>query len=93
MSEQIARVMNPLPPLQARKRPWLAFMLGFLFSGIALGIYFRSWVDLIVPTVLWLALIATPGDTGFWAAAVVGGLWGLLRAINVNERLSAGGTS
>ena len=92
MLGQIAQIMNPLPPLRDRKRPWLAFVLGFLFSGLALGIYFRSWVDLIVLTVTWLALIATPGDAGFWAGAVIGGLWGLLRAINANERLSAGRT-
>ena len=90
--EQIAQIMNLLPPLRARKSPWLAFALGFLFSEIALGIYFRSWVDLIVPTVLWLALAATRGDAGFWAGTVIGGLWGLLRAINANERLSAGMT-
>ena len=90
--EQIAHIMNPLPPLWARKRPWLAFVLGFLLGGVALGIYFRSWVDLIVPTVIWLGLIATPGDAGFWAGAVIGGLWGILRAINANERLSATGT-
>ena len=88
MLEQIARIMNPLRPLRARKTPWLAFVLGFLLSGIALGIYFRSWVDL-VPTIIWLVLIATPGDAGFWAGAVIGGLWGLLRAVNSNERLEA----
>ena len=92
MVEQIAQVMNPLPPLRARKRPWLAFVLGFLFSGIALGIYFRSWIDLVLPTVIWLALIVTPSDAGFWAGAVLGGLWGLLRAMNSNERLGAGRT-
>ena len=90
MLEQIARIMNPLRPLRARKTPWLAFVLGFLFSGIALGIYFRSWVDLVVPTIIWLVLIATPGDAGFWDGAVIGGLWGLLRAVNSNERLGAG---
>jgi hypothetical protein len=37
MLEQIAQIMNPLPPLQTRKSLWLAFVLGFLFSGIALG--------------------------------------------------------
>jgi len=61
-------------------------------GGIALGIYFRNWFDLVVPTVIWLALIATPGDTGFWAGAVIGGLRGLLGAINTNQRLSAGRT-
>jgi hypothetical protein len=92
MLEQVARVMNPLPLARTRKKAWLAFVLGFLLSGLALGIYFRNWVDLVVPTVIWLALIATPGDTGFWAGAVIGGLWGLLRAINTNERLSASRT-
>jgi hypothetical protein len=78
--------------MRTRKSLWLAFVLGFLFSGIALGVYFRSWVALIVPTVIWLVLIATPGDAGFWAGAVMGGLWGLLRAVNANERLSEGRT-
>ena len=90
MIEQIAQTMNPLPPARTRKRPWVAFVLGFLFSGIALGIYFRSWIDLIVPTVAWLVLIATPGDAGFWIGALIGGFWGLLRAINSNERLAMG---
>ena len=89
MLEQIAQVMNPLPPVRSSKNPWLAFVLGFLLSGIALGIYFRSWVDLIVPTAIWLVLIATPGDAGFWIGAVIGGVWGLLRAVNSNERLTA----
>ena len=89
--ERIARIMDSLPSLAGRKKPWLAFVLGFLLSGIALGIYFRSWVDLIVPTAIWLVLISTPGDAGFWVGAVIGGLWGLLRAVNSNERLTAPG--
>jgi hypothetical protein len=84
--------MNPLPPVQSRKNPWLAFVLGFLFSGVALGIYFRSWIDFIVPTVIWLVLIVTPGDAGFWIGAFIGGVWGLLRVVNSNERLGAART-
>ena len=90
MVERIARIMDSLPSLADRKKPWLAFVLGFLLSGIALGIYFRSWVDFIVPTAIWLVLISTPGDAGFWVGAVIGGLWGLLRAVNSNERLAMG---
>jgi hypothetical protein len=73
MVERIARIMDSLPSLADRKNPWLAFVLGFLLSGIAFGIYFRSWVDLIVPTAIWLMLIATSGDAGFWVGAVIGG--------------------
>ena len=96
MLEQVARVMDPLAPLRTKKRPWLAFILGFLLSGIALGIYFRSWVDLVIPTAIWAIGIAVDslfpsvlGDAGFWGGAIVGGLWGLLRAINSNERLGS----
>jgi hypothetical protein len=89
MLEQIARVMNSLPPVQSRKNLWLALVLGFFFSGVGLGLYFRSWVDFIVPTAIWVVLIVTPGDAGFWIGAVIGGLWGLLRAVNSNERLGA----
>lgn len=74
MLEQIARVTNPLPPVQCRKNPWLAFVLGFLFSGVALGIYFRSWIVFIVPTVIWLVLIVTPEDAGFWIGEFIGGV-------------------
>jgi hypothetical protein len=81
--------MNPLPTLTSRKNPWLVLVLGFLLSGVALGIYFRSWIDLIIPTVIWVVLILTPGDAGFWIGAVIGGVWGLLRVINSNERLGA----
>jgi hypothetical protein len=28
MLEQIARVMNPLPPVRGSKNPWLPFVLG-----------------------------------------------------------------
>jgi len=77
----------------------LALILGFLFSGIGLWVYFRfrSLVDLIVPTVIWVigigldnALPSIFGDILFWVGAVIGGLWGLLRAVNSNERLGAG---
>jgi hypothetical protein len=48
----------------------------------------QLWIDLIVPTVIWVVLIVTPGDAGFWIGAVIGGVWGLLRAVNSNERLT-----
>jgi hypothetical protein len=87
--QHLAQVMNPLPPLRARKHPWLAFVLGLLLSGIGLGVYFRSWIDLIIPTVILVALANLVGGYGFLLAAVIGGVWGLLRVVNSNERSAA----
>ena len=41
MLKLIAQIMNPLPPLGFKKRPWLEFVLGYLFSEIALDLYFK----------------------------------------------------
>jgi hypothetical protein len=89
--EQVTRISNPFPPLKTQKSPRLAFVLGFLFNGIGLGIYFRSWVDLIVPTIasiVWLMLIAALHHSELWIGVLaIGGLWGLLRTVSSNERL------
>jgi hypothetical protein len=86
----MVRVMNPLPALRARKNPWLALVLGFLFSGIALGIYFRSWIDPIVPTVIWLVLIVNPGDAGFWIGTVIRRALGLAESGEFQRETGSG---
>ena len=85
--EQITQKIAPLPPLRTKKSPSLAFVLGFLFSGVGLGIYFRSRVDLIVPSIVWIISIATLEGQGLLVGAVIGGLWGLLRTVSSNKRM------
>ena len=58
---------------------------------------FRSLADLIVPTTIWAigigldnALPSVLGDALFWGGAIIGGVWGLLRVVNSNERLRTG---
>jgi hypothetical protein len=80
MTTQAMRLIETLPPPAPGRSPWKAYLIGFLFSGVGLGLYFRSWVDFIVPTSVWLALLALPGDAGLWLGALLGGTWGLLRA-------------
>jgi hypothetical protein len=82
MLGQAERLVQALPPVPAGRSPWKAYVIGFLFSGLGLGLYLRSWVDLVVPTAVWLLLIALPGVTGFWLGAFLGGTWGLLRVSN-----------
>jgi hypothetical protein len=92
--EQGTQTIDPFPPLRTKKSPRLAFVLGFLFNGVGLGIYFRSWVDLIVPIIAssaWLMLIGALHYSGRWIGVLlIGGLWGLLRTVSSNKRLGAG---
>lgn len=85
--EQIAKFMDALPVLHAKKNASLACILGIVFGGIGLGIYFRSVVDFIIP--IGFAILATLifGNPGFWGGVVIAGLWGVLRAVNSNARL------
>jgi hypothetical protein len=88
--EQVTQTIDPFPPLRTKKSPRLAFVLGFLFNGVGLGIYFRSWVDLIVPSIasiVWLMLTVALHHSGLWIGVLaIGGLWGLLRTVSSNER-------
>jgi hypothetical protein len=86
--EQInLKTIDSFPPLRTKVNPSLAFVLGFLFSGVGLGIYFRSRVDLIVPSIVWVILIAALEGQGLLVGTVIGGLWGLLRTVSSNKRL------
>src|SRR5215208_3841533 len=88
--EHVIQTIDPFPPLRTKKSPRLAFVLGFLFNGVGLGIYFRSWVDLIVPSIasiVWLMLTVALHHSGLWIGVLaIGGLWGLLRTVSSNER-------
>jgi len=90
--------MHPpfLPVLGRRKRLGLAAVIGFLTGGIGLALYFRSIRDLFpVEVAVGLALVSSivagvnPLYIEVTVAAVVGGLYGFLRAQSSNRRLAA----
>lgn len=85
--ESLAKFMDALPPLHARKNPGLACLLGLLLGGLGLGIYFRSIVDFVIPIGFTILAILLVGDPGFWGGVVIAALWGFFRAVNSNERL------
>lgn len=41
----IHALLADLPPIREKKNPLVAGVLGFLFGGIGLGLYFGSWKD------------------------------------------------
>ena len=90
--ESLAKFMDALPVLHAKKNPSLACVLGLVLGGIGLGIYLRSVVDFVIP--IGLAILATVllGNVGFWGGVVIAGLWGFFRTVNSNERIDRANT-
>ena len=92
MPEFIARLLDIMPPLKNPKNPGKASVIGFLTGGIGLGVYFRSFLDVVVPVVLYLVLTVTSAQVlslGWIAGAAVAGYYGYVRAAHSNARLAA----
>jgi hypothetical protein len=45
----LKQVLSALPPLRRRKNPSLALVIGLVAGGLGLSIYFRSFIDLVLP--------------------------------------------
>ena len=81
------KIWSILPTLR-RTNEQLACAIGFLFGGIGLAIYFRSFVDLIAPIAIAIVAIAIIGPAGGWlAGAVIAAIYGFSRAQDSNRRL------
>jgi hypothetical protein len=84
-----------LPAPSSRTTPWLAALLGFLFSGFGIALYFRKPVDVVAGIVFLLPLGAAssgPAEDStiawwYWIFAGVTALYGLVRAESANRRL------
>jgi len=82
-----------LRPLRRRVRPWLATVIGYVFGGIGLALYFRTWTDVIAAVALVLVgfvlgavvYITTGVALSFWAAAALPALYGYVRASASNR--------
>jgi hypothetical protein len=89
------KILDQLPVLKKRKEPTVALVIGLLFGGLGLGIYFRSIVDFVAPIATFFALTfvsygAQIQNLGLIGGALVAAVYGYFRAQNSNERLSAG---
>jgi hypothetical protein len=84
-----------LPPPRKQRSPAAAAIVGFLFGGIGLGLYFRSVVDFVIPVLFSLASVAVSlavgdatisGKPGFLVGALIAARWGYCRAHHKNAR-------
>jgi hypothetical protein len=92
-------VQKYLPPLRKPKSPGLAAIVGVLFGGVGLAIYFRSLRDLLPLEVVGALVIVGSTIAGTQPldvlsvvglpAAIFGGSYGYWRADSSNRRLMA----
>jgi hypothetical protein len=92
MFELLVKGLGKLPVLKRDRSPNVAAAVGFLLGGVGLGIYFRSFIDFLVPLAIVIGLAATSSviaglaSLGWLAGAVIAGLYGYFRAQQSNER-------
>jgi hypothetical protein len=74
-----------LPPPRKQRSPAVAVIVGFLFGGIGLALYFRTVVDFVIPVLFSLASVAVGAainsrELGVVAGAFIAARWGYYRA-------------
>lgn len=78
-----------VPPLSRRRNPTVALIVGFLFGGVGLAIYFRSLLDGILAVTVFVVSTSQFAASGSLATCAIIGIWGYLRAHSSNARLDA----
>jgi len=87
MSEAM-EIMGKFPPVKG-KNAGIACVIGFLFGGIGLAIYFRNIIDLVFPVVVLIIFSASLGaDIGIWGGALFAAVYGYLR-VTTSEPVAA----
>lgn len=74
-----------LSPPRKQRNPAVAAIVGFLFGGVGLALYFRTVVDLVIPVLFSLASVAVGAamnsrELGVVAGAFIASRWGYHRA-------------
>ena len=94
--EALNRLLNGLPTLSKHKNANWACAIGFFTGGIGLAIYFRSFIDLMIPIALAIVttlviykLIGAGVGIGTIGGATISALYGYFRVLNSNNRLEA----
>lgn len=80
-------LFNRLPTLKKHKSENVAAILGFLFGGIGLAIYFWSIIDLLFPVVVVIVLSIALKGGGWLIGAIFASFYGWFRARSSNESI------
>lgn len=78
--ELIDFVFKKLPSVR-NKDANLAAIIGFLFGGVGLSIYFRSIMELFLPLFISIVAMSFVGETGWLSGALFASIWGYFRVV------------
>lgn len=79
MFDDVEKMMMRLPPVRGKSAA-VACLVGFMFGGIGLAVYFRNVVDVFFPIAVAIAASLVIGlDVGWLAGALVSALYGYFR--------------
>jgi Na+/H+-translocating membrane pyrophosphatase len=85
----IKKWLDMLPVLKDDKDPSKAAVIGFLTGSVGLSVYLRSFIDALVPFVVFLAVLIASEQAaafGWLLGAIVSGVYGYARVQNSNTR-------
>jgi len=87
MIDDIEKLMKGLPPVKG-KSAGAACLIGFMFGGLGLAIYFRNVVDAFLPVgVAIVASVYVGVDIGLLAGGIVAALYGY-RRVQLSEQMA-----
>jgi hypothetical protein len=94
MSGIVGQQLGKLPVLKVERKPGTAAIIGLVFGSVGLGIYFRSFLDFLIPSVIgfmigFVTAVAGVAVLGLLAGVVFSTCYGYYRAQESNERRAA----
>jgi hypothetical protein len=90
--ELVLKLWEVVAPVGRTTKPALAAVIGFVFGGIGLAVYFRTVVDLLIPVAVALActfVFDEAAGLGWFFGAFVSSIYGYFRSADSNQRIEA----
>jgi hypothetical protein len=87
--EYLVKQLDKLPVLSRRRNPVWALVIGFLTGGVGLGVYLRSFIDVMIPPILTVVatyVSAKALGLGWLLGPAVAAAYGYARVENSNAR-------
>jgi len=69
-----------MPTVKTKKSRFIAALIGFLFGGIGLGLYFRTLFDFLYPTLMFFIMLLVSPPHAIFCVPFMAAWWGMMRA-------------